>query len=85
MDYNHISNLLKKQQSLVSNRDLEMNLIILIIKKHIDINLKLESVILKNNQITIKGSAALRSEIFLRKKEILEDFKQNNLKIRMIS
>ncbi len=75
MDYNHISNFFNKFKNIVFQKEEIREHIRNIISKNISYEITNDLFDFKNGIIFLKCSPVLRSEIYIKKKHILEDLK----------
>lgn len=75
-DYNPISGFLEKFRKIIFQKEEIKSLVVKTIEGTISHKVDENIITIKNGYVTIKGSPILRSEIFLRKSEILKQLKE---------
>ena len=75
MDYNHITSFLDKFKNILFQKEGVKNVIVETISKEISHPVENKTVKIKDGCIYISGSSILRSEIMIRKKQILDKLK----------
>ncbi len=71
MDYNHITNFLDKFKKILFQREEIKNIVTKIISEEINFPVEKDKIKIKNGTIFVEGSPILRSEIMIKKKQIL--------------
>ena len=73
MDYNHIKNYLDKIRNTLFSKEENIKIISEIINKNIAVKIETKFIQIKGSDIYIKASPLVRSEILIKKRQILED------------
>jgi hypothetical protein len=84
MDFSHIKDYLEKFKIILKQKDDNIDLIINVIYQHINFKFNKNNIIIKNNIVFIKSSPIIRNEIFLKKGEILNSFKEKSIFLKDI-
>jgi hypothetical protein len=84
MDFNHIKDYLEKFKIILKEKDENIDLIINVIYQHINFKLNKNNITIKNNIIFIKTSPIIRNEIFIKKQDILNSFKEKSIFLKDI-
>ncbi len=75
----NVSSFLNRFLILDKNKKNKTDLIIKIIKKHTNIYLNKENIILSDDFLKLKTTNVFKNEIFLNKDLIIKDFNENNI------
>jgi len=75
MDYNSIGSFLEKFKKLIFQKEEIKEIVVKIISEVISYQIKKESIKIKGSCIYVEGSPILRSEIMIRKRQILTKLK----------
>lgn len=81
---NNITNFLQKFLKIEKNNNTKLSIILEVIKKETNIELKKEMLETKRNSLKIKCNPVFRNEIFMHQSRIEESLKQQKIFLKLI-